>query len=143
LSAASRAVVYCFSCLVEAVGCCTQDLDVYRVTPQGVSKLLHQASFSLTKPLQGSGIGSIEGRTGLAEEVGSSAPNAVRAQTYVPVFVIMLGDSVRLDSLSSASRTRDLLGGFAGLENRSDIVAVVDRDSARFLWNETEHRRIE
>jgi hypothetical protein len=128
----------------EDLGCCEQALEIYQVGPRGVKSYFSRPEFVFIKTFMLSKQPSetLVGQENPSETAGTSAPDALVAGTYDPVLVYRLTDPIRLDTAASIRATRAVLGGFAGLEPRVDVMSVVRRDRTRYLWDETRKRRI-
>lgn len=127
----------------EDVGCCAQGIDVYRITKAGVAPYFSRSQFSTIQPLDlRAAVPLLVGQESQSETAGTSAPDAMVAGTYDPVFVYRFEARPRLDSAASVRATSEALGGFAGFASRIDVMSVMRKDRSRYLWDEANKRRI-
>ena len=126
-----------------SVGCCGPDLTIYRLGASGAQKYFHATQFVFYRsPNPGVSQVATMALAGVSEGMGPPTAEFVSATTYDPIVVYRLGERVQIDSAASEAITRKALGGFAGMESRSDVRAVVRRDSTRALWDDRAGRII-
>jgi hypothetical protein len=124
--------------------CCLPSLEIYRVSDHGVEAYFRADQFGFTEPLRplANEVTVLEGIEWLSMPTGCSAPDVAQASTYQPIFVVRLEETAKVDVAESEKRTRETLGGFAGLVNAPDICAIRSRDGSRSLWDEKLGQRV-
>ena len=125
------------------VACCLQNLTIYKLSASGPQKYFHaENSWYYSSPNPGSSGAGTMALKSISEGMAPPTPEFVRASTYDPIIVYRLGEHIEIDSTASEALNRKALGGFAGLKSRSDVRAVVRRDSTRALWDDRAGRII-
>jgi hypothetical protein len=116
--------------------CCLQSLTIYQLGAAGPQQYFHADQFFFYEsPNPGSSSLATMASKGVSEGMSPPTPDFVDAATYDPIIVYRLGERIRIDTAATIAANRKALGGFAGMKSRTDIRAVVHRDSSRALWD--------
>lgn len=122
-------------------GCCQQSLTIYRLGNNGPEPYFHADEMWIDRspvPLPGK-VAVLAGRK-LSEGVAPPTNEFAAAVTYAPVLVYRFEEKPKLDSAATRTLTREQLGGFAGFEYRTDVLALTRRDGSKALWSSRERR---
>ena len=129
----------------EDLGCCFQSMQIFQVSEGTIAPYYAQQEFYITHELRPApeGVTLLTGLPTRIEETASSAPGAEKSISYVPTVVVRLATRAEVDVEASEEATRQRLGGFAGVRYREDLLAVTTTTGEKFLWSESEMRRLE